>query len=98
MAAIIVDGLRDGIGTISTTYLSRKIREFGAKVHLASTGRVTITTYDGKRRVYVLAHVPRNAAEADAIRARSRNSPMTQAIEDLAADMNAENLAATSTK
>lgn len=67
-----VRGLRDGQHTAGTAYLVRKIKALGAKVSLASTGRVTVIDKSGARRVYVLVLDP-----------TINTSPLTQALADL---------------
>jgi hypothetical protein len=68
----IVRGLRDGQSTAGTGWRVRKIKEFGAKVTIAASGRVTVVDKRGIRHVYVLVLDP-----------TVDNSPLTQALVDL---------------
>jgi hypothetical protein len=77
-----VVGLRDGQYTCGTRYLMRKIRAYGAKVALASTGRVTLTTASGERKIYVL-ELDMRWSRIDLT--QSANSPLKQALADLEA-------------
>lgn len=81
---IHIVGLKDGVYTAGTAYLLRKIRELGATVTLAKTGRVTVRDTSGRVTVYTV-EVPKNWAEAEALRARDPNpeSPLQRAYADL---------------
>jgi hypothetical protein len=81
-AFITVVGLQDGQYTAGTAHLLRRIRAHGATATVAKTGRVTLTTKTGDRRVYVLKIDPRVRAftEADY---RNADSPLTHALRDL---------------
>jgi len=68
----IVRGLRDGQYTAGTGWRVRKIKEFGAKVTIAASGRVTVVDKRGIRHVYVLVLDP-----------TVENSPLAQALIDL---------------
>jgi hypothetical protein len=69
-----VRGLRDGQYTAGAGLLLRKIKALGAKVTLASTGRVTVIDKSGGRHVYVLV-----------LDASVDDSPLTRALADLEA-------------
>lgn len=93
-----VFGLRDGQHTAGTKYLIGKIRALGAKVVLARTGRVSIVSATGARRVYTLKLDEKLVAEsrmeylsADVqVRLGTANSPLAQALADLAATQTPE--------
>lgn len=73
--ATVVTGLRDG-DTANTGYLMRQIVAAGATAVVAKTGRVTLTTSSGERRVYALnLDTTGDPAKAD--------SPLTRALRDL---------------
>lgn len=72
MTKTTVRGLRDGQRTAGTGLLTRKIKALGAKVSVASTGRVTVIDKNGGRHVYVLA-----------LDASTNTSPLAQALADL---------------
>lgn len=65
-------GLRDGQYTAGTGFRIRKIKALGAKVTLAATGRVTVTSRHGSRHVYVLV-----------LDTSVNTSPLAQALADL---------------
>ena len=77
-------GLKDGIHTAGTALYLRKLRELGATVKLAKTGRVTVRDIGGKVTIYTVT-APQNRAEADALLARDPNpeSPLSRAYDDL---------------
>ena len=77
-------GLRDGIDTANTAFYLRKLRDLGATVTLAKTGRLTVREASGQVTVYTV-DAPQNRAEADALLARDPNpeSPLTRAYADL---------------
>jgi hypothetical protein len=90
-STVSVFGLRDGQHTAGTKFLIGKIKDLGAKVVLASTGRVSIVTATGARRVYTLeldqrlvddSRMGHPSAEVHA-RLRTANSTLTQALADL---------------
>ena len=72
MTKTTVHGLRDGQYTAGTGFLVRKIKALGAKVSIASTGRVTVIDSSGRRHVYVLV-----------LDTNINTSPLTQALADL---------------
>ncbi len=72
MTKTTVHGLRDGQHTAGTGFLVRKIKALGAKVSIASTGRVTVIDKNGRRHVYVLV-----------LDTSVNTSPLTQALTDL---------------
>lgn len=77
-------GLKDGLHTAGTGFYLRKMRELGATVKLAKTGRVTVTDAAGKVTIYTV-DAPQNRAEADELLARDPNpeSPLSRAYADL---------------
>lgn len=77
-------GLRDGLHTAGTGYYLRKMRELGATVKLAKTGRVTVRDASGKVTIYTV-DAPQNRAQADELLARDPNpeSPLSRAYADL---------------
>ena len=90
---IEVLGLQDGVHTAGTALTLRKIRALGATVNLARTGRVTVVTAAGERRVYSLKiHQPlvdqsrMGYPTADVLaRLSVADSPLTRALADLEA-------------
>jgi hypothetical protein len=79
---ITVVGLQDGQYTASTAHLLRGIRAHGATATVAKTGRVTLTTKTGDRRVYVLQMDPRVRAFTEE-NYRTADSPLARALRDL---------------
>lgn len=77
-------GLKDGIYTAGTAFYLRKMKELGATVKLAKTGRVTVRDASGKVTIYIV-DAPQNRAQADELLARDPNpeSPLSRAYADL---------------
>lgn len=77
-------GLKDGIRTAGTGFYLRKLRELGATVTLAKTGRATVHDASGNVTVYTV-DVPETRAESDALLALNPNpeSPLSRALADL---------------
>lgn len=80
--AVTVLGLRDAQHSGSTAHLLRDIRALGATATVAKTGRVTLTTRTGERRIYVLTLDPRHREFTEA-ECRAAPSPLRQALRDL---------------
>lgn len=96
----MVRGLQDGKGTGASAHLIRQIHALGAKVVLASTGRVSIATEAGTRRVYALdldqqlVDDSRRGHSAEiAARIRAADSPLSRALADLQRDCESRALA-----
>ena len=81
-------GLRDGLHTAGTGYYLRKMRELGATVKLAKTGRVTVRDASGKVTIYTVdapsesgpggrAAGPRSESREPAFSSLRGSSPLT---------------------
>jgi hypothetical protein len=89
---VTVFGLQDGQFTAGTAYMLRQIRSLGATATVAKTGRVTLTTQDGERRIYALEldQVLVDDSRLSCIysaelqnRITSADSPLSRALRDL---------------
>lgn len=92
---VTVTGLQDSPYSAGTALAKRQIKALGAQVTLASTGRVTVVTSAGERRVYVLkldqqlvddSRMGYPGADVQA-RLSAADSPLSRALRDLQADV-----------
>lgn len=85
MKHVVTESLRDGVHSGGTAFLLREIRKLGATASVAKTGRVTVVTADGERRVYSpkddFSKITRSRCEQ--IEALGNQSPLQLALSDL---------------